>query len=239
MTEPRSHALTSSFFVMAQANEPLVSFVRKLLGIKGDGDVARVMHVFLDVDIRGTHKLDIETFFEYFGIEFSEYNKRAFRLLAFGDGQVTQHRMVSEQRYTCMHARGCRIPVVCIRKAEREPVHCTRQDFAVTALRCRRRATGACIPATPNPFRALFLARPLQYDHNWCTDSRRAKEGEEGRLASGVPAFRLRSTSFSSACTTTVGGRGRSVLQGRTEKRGGGNEKRETIDRVLTQYHET
>ena len=51
--------------------------------------MARVMHVFLDVDIRGTHKLDIETFFEYFGIEFSEYNKRAFRLLAFGDGQVT------------------------------------------------------------------------------------------------------------------------------------------------------
>ena len=64
-------------------------FVRKLLGIKGDGDVARVMHVFLDVDVRGTRKLDIETFFEYFGIEFTEYNKRAFRLLAFGDNQVT------------------------------------------------------------------------------------------------------------------------------------------------------
>lgn len=79
---------TSCTSVIAQSNEPLVAFVRKLLGIKGDGDVARVMHVFLDVDIRGTHKLDIETFFEYFGIEFSEYNKRAFRLLAFGDGQV-------------------------------------------------------------------------------------------------------------------------------------------------------
>ena len=44
------------------------------------------MRVFLDVDIRGTHRLDIETFFEFFDIEFSEYNKRAFRLLAFGDG---------------------------------------------------------------------------------------------------------------------------------------------------------
>lgn len=64
--------------------------MRKLLGIKGDGDVARVMRVFLDVDIRGTHRLDIETFFEFFDIEFSEYNKRAFRLLAFGDGQVRE-----------------------------------------------------------------------------------------------------------------------------------------------------
>lgn len=72
----------------SQSNEPLVAFVRKLLHIKGDGDVARVMHVFLDVDLRGRHELDIETFFEYFGIEFSEYNKRAFRLLAFGDDQV-------------------------------------------------------------------------------------------------------------------------------------------------------
>lgn len=71
-----------------QKNEPLVVLVRKMLGIKGDGDVARVMRVFLDVDLRGTHKLDIETFFEYFDIEFSEYNKRAFRLLAFGDEQV-------------------------------------------------------------------------------------------------------------------------------------------------------
>ncbi|CAM9833312.1 unnamed protein product [Ectocarpus sp. 4 AP-2014] len=68
-------------------NEPLVVLVRNMLGIKGDGDVASVMRVFLDVDLRGTHKLDIETFFEYFDIEFSEYNKRAFRLLAFGDEQ--------------------------------------------------------------------------------------------------------------------------------------------------------
>ncbi|CAN0570418.1 unnamed protein product, partial [Ectocarpus sp. 12 AP-2014] len=70
-----------------QKNEPLVVLVRNMLGIKGDGDVASVMRVFLDVDLRGTHKLDIETFFEYFDIEFSEYNKRAFRLLAFGDEQ--------------------------------------------------------------------------------------------------------------------------------------------------------
>ncbi|CAN0191819.1 unnamed protein product, partial [Ectocarpus sp. 13 AM-2016] len=68
-------------------NEALVVLVRNMLGIKGDGDVASVMRVFLDVDLRGTHKLDIETFFEYFDIEFSEYNKRAFRLLAFGDEQ--------------------------------------------------------------------------------------------------------------------------------------------------------
>lgn len=67
-----------------QTNEPLVAIVRKL-GIKGDGDVARIMHVFLDVDLKGTHKLDIETFFEYFGIEFTEYNKRAFNMIAFGN----------------------------------------------------------------------------------------------------------------------------------------------------------
>lgn len=72
--------------------------MRKLLKLKGDGDVARVMHVFLDVDIRGTHKLDIETFFEYFGIEFSEYNKRAFRLLAFGDGQVINENLGNRSR---------------------------------------------------------------------------------------------------------------------------------------------
>lgn len=77
--------------VLVQSNEPLVAFVRKL-GIKGDGDVARLMHVFLDVDIRGTHRLDIETFFEYFGIEFTEYNKRAFRLLAFGDQVISSCR---------------------------------------------------------------------------------------------------------------------------------------------------
>lgn len=71
-------------YVCVQANPPLVQFVRKL-GIKGDGDVARIMRVFIDVDLRGTHKLDIETFFGYFDIEFTEYNKRAFRLLAFGE----------------------------------------------------------------------------------------------------------------------------------------------------------
>lgn len=80
-----------------QTNEPLVAFVRKL-GIKGDGDVARLLRVFLDVDIRGTHRLDIETFFEYFGIEFTEYNKRAFRLLAFGD----------QVRMPLAHTRGQR-----------------------------------------------------------------------------------------------------------------------------------
>ena len=54
--------------------------------------------MFLDVDIRGTHRLDIETFFEYFGIEFTEYNKRAFQLLAFGD----------QVRMPLAHTRGQR-----------------------------------------------------------------------------------------------------------------------------------
>lgn len=67
-----------------QKNAPLVALVRKL-GIKGDADVARIMKVFLEVDIRGTHRLDIETFFEYFDIEFTEYNRRAFKQLAFGE----------------------------------------------------------------------------------------------------------------------------------------------------------
>lgn len=58
-----------------------------MLGINGGGDVPRILRVFLDVDVRGRHKLDIETFFEYFNIEFTEYNRMAFRLIAFG-GQV-------------------------------------------------------------------------------------------------------------------------------------------------------
>lgn len=80
-----------------QCNQPLVDFARKLLKLKGDGDVARVMRVFLDVDLRGKHELDIETFFEYFGIEFSEYNKRAFRLLAFGDNQVNMPPQLTQE----------------------------------------------------------------------------------------------------------------------------------------------
>lgn len=62
----------------------LVMFVTKL-GIKGQANVARMMKVFLDVDVQGTHVIDIETFFESFGIEFTEYNQRAFRILAFGE----------------------------------------------------------------------------------------------------------------------------------------------------------
>ncbi|CAN0330908.1 unnamed protein product [Ascophyllum nodosum] len=53
-----------------------------MLGIKGDADVARMMRVFLRVDVKETHKLDIDTFFQYFDIESTEYNNRAFQLLA-------------------------------------------------------------------------------------------------------------------------------------------------------------
>lgn len=67
-----------------QANAPLVALTRKL-GIKGQADVARMMKVFDDVDVRGAHKLDVETFFDYFDIEITEYNRRAFKLLAFGE----------------------------------------------------------------------------------------------------------------------------------------------------------
>lgn len=95
LTGLSTHACSVTLEIINQSNEPLVAFVRKLLKLKGDGDVARVMHVFLDVDLRGKHELDIETFFDYFHIEFSEYNKRAFRLLAFGDSQVSKHTATS------------------------------------------------------------------------------------------------------------------------------------------------
>lgn len=64
-----------------------MAFVRKM-GIKGDADVARMMHVFLDVDVEGKHELELDTFFDFFDIGSSEYNKRAFRLLTTFRGKV-------------------------------------------------------------------------------------------------------------------------------------------------------
>ena len=61
-----------------------------MLGIKGDADVARMMRVFLRVDVKETHKLDIDTFFQYFDIESTEYNNRAFQLLAAFEDKVAE-----------------------------------------------------------------------------------------------------------------------------------------------------
>lgn len=104
----------SCMSLSTQTNEPLVALVRKL-GIKGDGDVARIMHVFLDVDVRGTHKLDIETFFEYFDIELTEYNKRAFQRLAFGQHQVPYTTLFVVPNYsitTAMLAAHSMLPII-------------------------------------------------------------------------------------------------------------------------------
>lgn len=155
--------------------------MRKLLGIKGDSDVARVMHVFLGVDIRGTHKLDIETFFEYFGIEFSEYNKRAFRLLAFGDGQVTT-LMVSEQRFK--HAIYMRPRKYLSSECEerKEPVYSIRPTVC-----CRSLALLPPVYVVERVFRRrLILSVPLLWNHHRHLPQQlvHSQEGQGGRRGS-------------------------------------------------------
>lgn len=54
-----------------------------------------MMCAFLNVDVDGKHVPDMEdTFFDYFDIESSEYNKRAFRLLTTFGEKVTMMILV-------------------------------------------------------------------------------------------------------------------------------------------------
>ncbi|CAM9541436.1 unnamed protein product [Choristocarpus tenellus] len=62
-------------------NPPLVAFVRKV-NLR-EKDVAPILRVFYDVDVQRKDSFGIETFFDYFDIDFTEYNKRAFQQLAF------------------------------------------------------------------------------------------------------------------------------------------------------------
>lgn len=80
-----------------------MAFVRKL-GIKGNADVARMMRVFLDVDVEGKHVIELDTFFDFFDVESSEYNKRAFRILTTFRGKVTIIIVV-------LHGLFCRPPM--------------------------------------------------------------------------------------------------------------------------------
>eukprot|EP00953_Heterococcus_sp_UTEX-ZZ885_P028707 15301-Heterococcus_DN1.PRE.1 len=60
-----------------QSNGPLMLFMRRM-GIQNK-DALRMYSAYCKVDTERRGQLDINDFFDYFRIEFSEYNCKAFK----------------------------------------------------------------------------------------------------------------------------------------------------------------
>jgi hypothetical protein len=88
-----------------QRNVPLLAFTRTL-GIK-EKDILRLYSEFCKADIGGTGSIDMKEFFEFLEIESSQYNIRAFQLLAFecNQGKLTFEEFLVSAYNFCTQSR--------------------------------------------------------------------------------------------------------------------------------------